>query len=27
MGMGDDNPGTEVLNLNWHVPVNWWSGQ
>lgn len=26
MGMGDDNPGTEVLNLNWHVPVNWWSG-
>ena len=22
--LGDRNPGTEVLNVHWHVPVNWW---
>lgn len=26
-GLGDRNPGTEVLNIQWHVPVSWWSGQ
>lgn len=21
-GLGDDNPGTEILNLYWHIPTN-----
>ena len=25
--LGDKNPGTEILNVQWHVPVSWWSGQ
>lgn len=25
--LGDDNPGTEILNLYYHLPVDWMSGQ
>lgn len=24
--LGDHNPGTEILDLQWQVPVNWWGG-
>lgn len=25
--IGDRNPGTEIWNVQWHVPVSWWSGR